>query len=76
MVSFLILLRSLRVYALKQLFFSISVNVVATIRHYSPRFQRIIVEYITVMCSTTVRLVVSPPKRGTFLTGFQVTMKE
>ena len=72
MVSFLILLRSLRVYALKQLFFSI----VATIRHYSPRFQRIIVEHITVMCSTTVRLVVSPPERGTFLTGFQVTMKE
>ena len=39
MVSFLILLRSLRVYALKQLFFSISVNVVATIRHYPLDFK-------------------------------------
>ena len=60
MVSSLILLRSLRVYKLKQLFFSISVNsgfrniyLVAPRHgkynsHYSPRFQRIIVN-----CSVT-----------------------
>ena len=52
MVSSLILLRSLRVYILKQLFFSISVNsgfrniyLAAIFSHYSPRFQRIIVKY-------------------------------
>ena len=58
MVSFLILLRSLRVYILKQLFFSLSVNsgfrnsYLAASRlgpeifsHYSPRFQRIIVKW-------------------------------
>ena len=54
MVSSLILLRSLRVYVLKQLFFSISVNSgfrsLAAWRpgkqkHYSHRFQRIIVNY-------------------------------
>ena len=57
MVSSLILLISLRVYILKQLFFSISVNSVALgiftsplsrigkCSHYSPRFQRIIVKY-------------------------------
>ena len=58
MVSFLILLRSLRVYILKQLFFSLSVNsgfrnsYLAASRlgpeifsHYSPRFQRLIVKW-------------------------------
>ena len=46
MVSSLILLRSLRVYILKQLFFSISVKSgFRNISHYSPRFQRIIVKY-------------------------------
>ena len=52
MVSSLILLRSLRVYILKQFFFSISVNsgfrniyLAAIFSHYSPRFQRIIVKY-------------------------------
>ena len=58
MLSFLILLRSLRVYILKQLFFSLSVNsgfrnsYLAASRlgpeifsHYSPRFQRIIVKW-------------------------------
>ena len=56
MVSSLILLRSLRVYILKQLFFSISVNsgfgniYLAAFAarqifiHYSPRFQRVIVK--------------------------------
>ena len=52
MVSFPILLRSLRVYILKQLLFSISVNsgfrnIYAAWKiftHYSPRFQRIIVK--------------------------------
>ena len=56
MVSSLILLRSLRVYILKQLFFSISVNsgfgniylaafaAWQIFSHYSPRFQRIIVK--------------------------------
>ena len=40
------LLRSLPVYILKQLFFSISVNSgrIFTEPHYSPRFQRIIVK--------------------------------
>ena len=59
MVSSLILLRSLRVSILKQLFFSISVNsgfgntylaafaARQIFSHYSPRFQRIIVKYPT-----------------------------
>ena len=64
MVSSLILLRSLRVYILKQLFFSISVNsgfrniYLAAFAsryifsHYSPRFQRIFVKYnIPAFCS-------------------------
>ena len=58
MVSSLILLRSLRVYTLKPLFFSISVNsgfgnIYLTafaawqiFSYYSPRFQRIIVKYL------------------------------
>ena len=52
MVSSLILFRSLRLYILKQFFFSISVNsgfrniyLAAIFSHYSPRFQRIIVKY-------------------------------
>ena len=40
------LLRSLPVYILKQLFFSISVNSGRIFCHYSRRFQRIIVNYI------------------------------
>ena len=51
-------------YALKQLFFSISMNVVATIRHYSPRFQRIIVEYITVMYSKNCSFSGLSPGKG------------
>ena len=39
------LLRSLPAYILKQLFFSISVNSGRIFCHYSPRFQRIIVNY-------------------------------
>ena len=39
------LLRSLPVYILKQLFFSISVTSGRIFCHYSPRFQRIIVKY-------------------------------
>ena len=63
MVSSLILLRSLRVYILKQLFFSISVNsgvrnicltafaALYILSHYSPRFQRIIVIYTLILMS-------------------------
>ena len=63
MVSSLILLRSLRVYILKQLFFLISVNsgfgniYLAAFAawqifcHYSPRFQRIIVKYRDLLIS-------------------------
>ena len=63
MVSSLILLRSLRVYILKQLFFSISVNsgfrniylaafASLFISHYSSRFPRIFVKYnIPAFCS-------------------------
>ena len=61
MVSSLILLRSLRAYILKQLFFSISVNsgfgniylaafaARQIFSHYSPRFQRIIVKYLYIL---------------------------
>ena len=52
------LLRSLPVYILKQLFFSISVNSGRILCHYSPRFQRIIVNY----CSPLNFPVVACPK--------------
>ena len=54
------LLRSLRVYILKQLFFSISANsgrIFTSPRifwHYSPRFQRIIISLIIVTDSSTL----------------------
>ena len=67
------LLRSLPVYILKQLFFSISVNSGRIFCHYSPRFQRIIVNYNPSNIFACARLVYtrhvgeySPAKTGEY----------